>query len=231
MSVDWSGIKLVVFDVDGTLYDQWPLRWDMARALIADSIQQRSLDTIRILSTFRRVRESLGDARDADALSEQFRRTARNRGCSEDHVRALVERWIEQEPLSRLRRRRTRGASELFASLRRNGRLIAAWSDYPMESKLSTLGLEADVSVCSSDPAVDRLKPDPTGLRLILDRTATSPDEAIVVGDRFDRDWEAARAISVSTLIRSFRKNERSPTFRDFRDPVFAPILTEAGHA
>ncbi|MBO9518181.1 MAG: HAD family hydrolase [Porphyrobacter sp.] len=231
MRVDWSGIKLVIFDVDGTLYDQWPLRLDMARALVADSMRQRSFDTIRILSTFRKVRENLGDERSAGVSSEQFSRTAKDRGCSEDHVRTVVERWIEQEPLSRLRRRRTRGASELFAALRRNGRTIAAWSDYPVEPKLSMLELQADLSVCSSDPAVNRFKPDPAGLQLILDRTATSPEEALVVGDRFDRDWEAARAISVPTLIRSFRKNDRSPTFRDFRDRVFAPVLAEAGHA
>ncbi|KRA84433.1 HAD family hydrolase [Altererythrobacter sp. Root672] len=231
MRVDWSGIKLVIFDVDGTLYDQWPLRLDMARALIADSLQQRTLDTIRVLSTFRKVRESLGDARSVGVSNEQFRRTAKDRGCSEEHVRSIVERWIEQEPLARLRRRRTRGASELFSALKRNGRTIAAWSDYPVEPKLATLELKADLAVCSSDPAVNRFKPDPAGLQLILDRTATSPDQAIVVGDRFDRDWEAARAISVPTLIRSFRKNDRSPTFRDFRDRVFAPILAEVGHA
>jgi phosphoglycolate phosphatase/putative hydrolase of the HAD superfamily len=231
MRVDWSGIKLVIFDVDGTLYDQWPLRLDMARALVADSVQQRSLDTIRILSTFRKVRESLGNARSPGVSGEQYRRTARDRGCSEAHVRTIVERWIEQEPLSRLRRRRTPGACELFAALRKKGRTIAAWSDYPVESKLSKLELTADIAVCSSDPAVNRFKPDPAGLQLILDRTATSPQQAIVVGDRFDRDWEAARSISVPTLIRSFRSNDRSPTFRDFRDRVFAPILSESGHA
>lgn len=231
MKVDWSGIKLVIFDVDGTLYDQWPLRLDMARALIADSVQQRTFDTIRILSTFRKVRERLGEAGSVGVSGEQFRRTANDRGCSEEHVRTVVERWIEREPLSRLKRRRTRGASELFTALRRNGRTIAAWSDYPVEPKLTMLELKADLAVCSSDPAINRFKPDPAGLQLILDRTATLPEEAIVVGDRFDRDWEAARAISVPTLIRSFRKNGRSPTFRDFRDQVFAPILAEAGHA
>jgi len=37
--IDWSEIKLVVFDVDGTLYDQHALRMQMVRDMLLNAIQ------------------------------------------------------------------------------------------------------------------------------------------------------------------------------------------------
>ena len=51
MSVDWSNTALVVFDLDGTLYDQRPVRMAMARALIAASVQERGMTTIILAHT------------------------------------------------------------------------------------------------------------------------------------------------------------------------------------
>src|SRR3546814_9318166 len=59
--LDWSSVRLVVFDVDGTLYRQRPLRLRMAAALVADGLRRRSLSTIRALGAYRRLREELAD--------------------------------------------------------------------------------------------------------------------------------------------------------------------------
>ena len=37
--IDWDGVRLVVFDVDGTLYRQRPLRMKIARDLAAYTIR------------------------------------------------------------------------------------------------------------------------------------------------------------------------------------------------
>ena len=40
---DWRDIRLVAFDVDGTLYSQRPLRLRMARDMVLHSVTKRDL--------------------------------------------------------------------------------------------------------------------------------------------------------------------------------------------
>ena len=91
--LDWKDIDLVIFDVDGTLYDQRRLQLAMLRRLLVATWQTRSLDTLLTLRTFRRVRESLGEQPGADFMTLQYARTARQRHKTEDEVRALVAQW------------------------------------------------------------------------------------------------------------------------------------------
>jgi hypothetical protein len=47
----WDDIRLVAFDVDGTLYSQYRLRVRMTRDILLDAASRRALDTITILRT------------------------------------------------------------------------------------------------------------------------------------------------------------------------------------
>src|SRR5262249_46716329 len=53
---DWDGIKLVAFDVDGTLYWQRPLRLRMAGEMLLHALSSWSFETIAVLRTYRRIR-------------------------------------------------------------------------------------------------------------------------------------------------------------------------------
>jgi FMN phosphatase YigB (HAD superfamily) len=59
---DWSGIRLVVFDVDGTLYKQRPVRLRMARDMLRHAIFQRDLTVIAVVAKYRQIKERLSDA-------------------------------------------------------------------------------------------------------------------------------------------------------------------------
>lgn len=225
MSVDWPSVRLVVFDVDGTLYDQPPLRRAMAWELTKASARERRLKTVRILHAFRQVREGLGNANGRDFIDEPFDLAARASGFSEADVRDVVGRWIERAPLKMLPRYKAQGVGKLFDVLRWSGRRIAAWSDYPVQAKLAVLGLAVDHDVWAGDDGVGRLKPDPAGLAYILDQAGVPASETLVIGDRFDRDWAGATALGARTLIRSRRRDPRSPTFTHYGDPLFAPLL------
>lgn len=227
--VVWSKVRLVVFDLDGTLYDQPPLRRAMAIELARHSLRRRSLRTAETLRAFRQIRELLGEVQGDDFPNEQFRLTSRRCGCSEGEVRALVEEWIERRPLAHLPRYKAQGIDALFAALRATGRRIAIWSDYPVHAKLAALGLQADHVLWSGDRGVGRLKPDPAGLLALLEAAGATPEETLVIGDRKDRDAAAAAAIGVRALIRSPRPQGHA-MFRRFDDPAFAPVLAEAGH-
>ena len=231
--LDWSTIDLVVFDVDGTLYDQRQLRLGMLRQLISHTWQSRSLDTLLTLRTFRRVREALGELDDdqagADFMTLQYAQTASRHGTTPAAVRALTDEWMEQRPLPLLAACRYAHVAEVFAGLRAAGKRVAAFSDYPAVAKLAALGLRADVVVCATDPGIARLKPDPAGLLAILKQTGVAPERALMIGDRFDRDAVAAARAGMRALIRSRRPHARWATFRAYDDVVFQPLLAGLG--
>ena len=225
MSVDWSNTALVVFDLDGTLYDQRPIRMAMARALIAASVQERGMTTARILRIYRQLGENQPDPLPDDFGRWRIEETARLCTVNPAHVRDTVEDWMHRRPLPLLLRHRVAGVAELFDRLRASGRRIAVWSDYPVRRKLAALGLAADLEVWAGQPVMPRPKPDAEGLREILRAIDAAPQDSLVIGDRFDRDWAAAQRLSIPALMRSRKPDPRAPTFWRFTDPVFAPIL------
>jgi phosphoglycolate phosphatase/putative hydrolase of the HAD superfamily len=219
--LDWERIGLVIFDVDGTLYDQNQMR---ARMLV-EILRSHSLDVALTLRAFRKGREELADQH-GDFEARQYELTAARRNRSVEHVRGLVAEWIEERPLAFLPRCRLDGVDRLFTALRASGKRIAVFSDYPVAAKLAALGLSADISVSACDLGIGRLKPDPAGLQYILERTGVQAAAALMVGDRVDRDWEAARRIGMRALIRSRRTSPMVDTFRTFADEPFQPLLT-----
>lgn len=225
-SLDWKTIDLVVFDVDGTLYDQRRLRASMLRLLIADAWQARSLDTLRVLRTFRHVREALGDHPGGDFMREQYARTAKLHSRSEAEVRMLTSDWLEVRPLPLLAACRYPFVMELFEGLQAAGKKVAAFSDYPAAAKLDALGLRASHVVCATDPDIARLKPDPYGLLAILERTGVKAERALMIGDRVDRDAAAAHRAGVRALIRTEKLHTGIDTFRAYDDAIFQPLLT-----
>ncbi|MFZ3142274.1 HAD family hydrolase [Polaromonas sp.] len=226
--LNWNDIDLVVFDVDGTLYDQRRLRFAMLRRLLAATWQTRSLDTLQTLRTFRHVREALGDQPEADFMRLQYARTARRRHKTEDEVRALTNEWMERQPLRFLAGCRYPHLDALFAGLRSAGKQIAVFSDYPASDKLAALGLQAQPIVCATDAGVARLKPDPFGLLSILRQTGVPAQRALMIGDRFDRDAIAASRAGMRALIRARKPHPAFDTFRAYDDPVFQPMLMRA---
>jgi FMN phosphatase YigB (HAD superfamily) len=221
--IDWDAIDLVIFDVDGTLYDQKTLRLRMARLLLVNAAKSRSLKTLAILRAFRHCRERLA-AEGGAFIDRQFEDTAARSGCSPDHVRAIVGEWIERRPLAHLRSCRLPGVDALFDGLRRSGKTVAIFSDYPASEKLDALALKADLIASAADDGILRLKPDPAGLLRLLEKSGMAAGRAL------DRDWAAADRADMPALIRARHRDERCPTFRSYLDPLFAPLFRREHH-
>lgn len=224
-SINWSPIDLVIFDVDGTLYSQRALRLHIIRDLLLYSVVRLDRSLIRILSAYRRIREELGDAEVVDFEPVLIERTAMATQYTQLAVRAAVDEWIERRPLPYLRRCRYPGVAELFAGLRRQGKIIGVLSDYPARAKVGALGLTADVIIAAGDHNVLRLKPAPRGLEVILAATGIRPEAALMIGDRVERDGCAAARVGMASLIRASHPITGWQTFRRFNDPVFTSLL------
>ena len=217
----WRDVRLVVFDVDGTLYDQRALRRTMLRHLLVDALQSRSIGTLKAISCFRRVREELAEAGAEEFATLQYSRTAEQTGRDTAEVRQLVEDWMERRPLPHLRAARFPGLAELFQRLRERGTTIGVWSDYPAHDKLQALGLQADIVCSAGDTDVKRLKPSPAGLQTVMAKAGCEAGETVMIGDRQERDGLAAEAAGVRALIKSRDRASALPYFHSYTSDVF----------
>ena len=217
-AVPWSRIRLAVFDVDGTLYDQRPLHRRMQLALAAHcATRPWDLPLLRTLLTFRRLREELTEEAGEGVSRLQYERPAVLLGLSPDAIRLAVETWLHERPLPHLRRCRFPGVEEVFRALKASGRTTAVFSDYPAEAKLRALELEADFHVAG-------LKPHPRGLERALERAGVGPEECVFIGDRDERDGECARRLGVHYLLKTSASTGKPLEFHRYEELL--PFLT-----
>jgi FMN phosphatase YigB (HAD superfamily) len=206
-NLDWGRFQAVLFDVDGTLYDQRQLRRIMAVELASWCLfHPLRLREAKILATFRRLREANFAREEASLEEAQYRWTAEALGADAAEVRRVADEWLLRRPLRHLRRCRPPGLAELFARLRSQNIKIGVFSDYPAEEKLSALELKADVVACALDIQINRLKPNPLGLHYVLRQFQLAPSRALHIGDREDRDALCAERCGCASLLLPARR-------------------------
>jgi putative hydrolase of the HAD superfamily len=200
----------------------------MLRDLLWDASKRRSPDAIKVLGAYRRIRERLADEEAADFDRVAIDQTAHGTGCHQATVQAIVHEWIDKRPLRHLARCRYPHVAELFAGLRRGGKIVGVLSDYPAKAKLAALGLHADHVVCAGDEGVGLLKPNPRGLAALMEAADATPETTALIGDRAARDGAAARRIGAWPLIRSRTPLHDWQSFARFDDALFRPFLGAA---
>lgn len=219
--IDWAPIKLVVFDVDGTLYDQARLRRLMLVDLLLGCFLKGDLKTIKILKQYRSLRELMADQELQNFESRLQNQVALANNTTAQDVNAAVSKWIETRPLRYLKSCRYDGVVELFDRLRNSGRKIGVLSDYPASDKVVALGLKADHVISANDPGIGVMKPNTAGLLAIMNRAGVGPDSTVVIGDRIDRDGQVALRVGANILIRSRASSGNWSTFSSYRAGIF----------
>jgi putative hydrolase of the HAD superfamily len=206
VAFDARRVKAVIFDVDGTLYRQAPLRRAMAVRLLRAHLLHpiRGLGTMRALSAYRNAQEHLrAEPGDSDLNGAQLRYAAERTGLDPDTIAADVTRWMDTAPLELLPRFVQPDLEDLLQSLRAWGLGLGVLSDYDAGPKLDALGIRGrfDVVVCAQQPEVSAFKPDPRGLQFAVDRLGVDAGDALYIGDRPDVDAVAAAAAMVPCAI------------------------------
>lgn len=198
-------IRAVLFDLDGTLYDQRRMRTLMAMELAAVLLQRpfRAPRDMRTLSAFRKAQESLRHDRSRPGPTTQLEATAARLRMPLAEVEAVTTEWMMERPLKHMARCRAAGTIELLASLRARGIELGVLSDYPAAAKLQALGIGPSFSVvlCATDPEVGAFKPNPQGFLAAAERWQLAPAEVLMVGDRADADAAGAAAAGMPCVI------------------------------
>jgi putative hydrolase of the HAD superfamily len=216
---DWTPIRLIVFDMDGTLYCQQKLRSIMARELLAHTVTKLDNKTLPVINSYRRLKEQLAEAETPDFEPLLVSRVAARHKLAPAQVAAIIAEWIETRPLPHLAAARIPGIDRVFTHS--HGRTLAVLSDYPAAAKLSALGLAADIVVAARDAVVGVMKPHPRGLQTVIGRAGVTAAQTVLIGDRPERDGAAATRAGAAALIRSRRLLPGWRCFADFTDPLF----------
>lgn len=199
-----EAMEALIFDVDGTLYDQGKLRRRMFLNLFF-SLARNPLfiRDINVLYAFRKKRELLSaSSHDVCCIDRrQYEEVAHALGLSIVEVRRIVNDWIFEKPLKHLAQCVYPGVKDFFSILKQKKYKIGIFSDYPCHAKLQALDLKVDAMVCATDEQVDRFKPHPTGLLFTAKELGVPVMNCCFIGDRDDKDGECARRAGMPYLI------------------------------
>jgi HAD superfamily hydrolase (TIGR01549 family) len=206
-------IRAVLFDLDGTLYAQLPLRIAMSFEIAiasAGAVFSRGMRVPRVIATFRNTREQLRDDPDGGPpiVTRQYAAAAERLRYPTDEVERIVDEWMYRRPLKWLRYCRRRGLVGLLDWLEARGLRRGVLSDYPAHDKLTALGLSGrfDLVVSSLDPDVNAFKPSPRGFLAAAKKWGLDPSEVLYVGDRIDVDVPGARAAGMPCAVLTTRR-------------------------
>src|SRR4051794_16935683 len=94
-------IRAVVFDVDGTLYRQAPVRMWMAAEAGAYALTRGSVGwtTLQVVKAYREAQEILRERNQPYSVDAQLGLAAARTGTSPQRVAQIVDEWMFERPL------------------------------------------------------------------------------------------------------------------------------------
>jgi FMN phosphatase YigB (HAD superfamily) len=206
-TIDVSRLKALIFDVDGTLYRQAPVRRSMFWRLLRAHMRQpvRLVSTLQVLCAYRTAQEVLrrSPLGDGNLAKRQLQLACDQTRTGLEVVHACVARWMEREPLELVARSLRSGVVECLCAAAQRGLRLGAFSDYPAVAKLTAMGVKHffDVVLSAHDPEVQEFKPSPRGLEVTLQQLGIKKHQALYIGDRPEVDAAAASAAGIACVI------------------------------
>jgi len=200
-------IKGVLFDLDGTLYHQIPLRAIMTIFLVLLNIYnpKELFRKAKVITGYRNAQEKLRYLCQgvSDCSIRQIDLTIHNTGESRDYVSETIIEWFEERPLPFLHFCQRRGLNFVLDFFHQNGFKLGVFSDYPPDEKLQALKVYKYFStvVSVNDPEVKGFKPKTNGFTVAARRMGLQPSEILYVGDRAEVDGDGASEAGMLAVI------------------------------
>ncbi len=185
-----DGIRLVSWDVDGTLYRPLAARLAIARRFAFAWLTGDGPRLLRGMRAFQRARARLSAQRGGKGASEP---------PAPDPLRQSFERELLFPALAAIGPRA--GIRELLAALGARGLIQVAFSDYPCEEKIRALGLAAHFAGFYAGETLAAPKPHPAALARIAADFSLTATQMLHIGDRLVTDGAAAAAFGCRALI------------------------------
>ena len=178
-------IKLVSWDVDGTLFSFFDLARALSRNAPARLWTRGWADTLETLAGVRQFHRAVEFQRRRDSsrvVSAELSQYEGVRGEERAAIeRALVRVWPRRHAVS------------LLEQFRRARVRQVAWSDFECGYKLRALNLGSYFEDTYSSEEIGFWKPSPVSLAKIQADFGVRPEQHLHIGDRMDTDGEASR--------------------------------------
>lgn len=199
----FDNIKLVIFDVDGTLYNQKKLRLLVLLELFVHySVRPHKIWQLNVLRHFRNEREKRALMVDENISigHNQYIWCQEKVKRSITEIQEIVGMWIHQKPLKFLPFCVYKNVNSLLIHLKNRGIKTAVYSDYKAGKKIQALGISIDYVFNSEQEEIGVLKPNPKGLYYIVDQLGIPKQDILFIGDRKERDGACATNAGISYL-------------------------------
>lgn len=198
--IELHRIKLVSWDIDGTLYSIRHMKWHLMRMFLSEITRGQGLAARKELAALRRYRERINEARlGGGALAEFFLM----QNCREVLLE-MEKRWYGPA----LQKTGPRaGVANVISFLASRDIPQVVLSDYEAEYKLDSLGLADRFASIYVGERLGFVKPSPVGFQRAADDFEVSTASFLHIGDQADRDDAGARAAGCQCFIlgRDFR--------------------------
>ncbi len=201
--------ETLIFDLDGTLYHQLPVRIFMAVWMIMHYVLRpmKYRELLAVLK-YRELREKLFRNDDEDFHARQINETSRIFGLRPDETERIINSWMNNKPLKLVKTFRRKKLLSKLKELQTSGKIIIVYSDYPVKEKLRALNFEPDKYYWSNDGFINCMKPSASGLLRIIRELKLNAQNILYVGDRYDRDGECAGRAGIDYAdVKEFVKN------------------------
>ena len=209
--------KLVIWDLDGTLYFQKEFRLKMAMVLICKLIfTPKHWKDVLVILKYRNLREKWNAAdTEAELEKRQYIETGKSFRMSGEQVQGIIEHWMLEEPLRYLKAYRDENAVRIIEELQQKGIKTIVYSDYPTKDKLKALDIQILESYAATDKEIGCMKPNPKGLEYIVNKYQIPKKDIIMIGDRMEKDGEVAKAVGIDYLILARKRKQRNLQYKD----------------
>jgi FMN phosphatase YigB (HAD superfamily) len=215
--------SLFIFDLDGTLYDQRKLRRKMTIRLILKLVFfQISINDLKIISEFRKLRELHKGEKSPAIESDQYKWCAEATGLDTEKIRNVIEEYMYRFPLKYLEKLMYPGVKSVFTYLKKGNYMIAVYSDFPIEDKLTAMKLEADYALYSTHPSINQFKPNKYGLLKICQDLNVAVEDTVFIGDRNDTDGESARMAGIKFLLVNINEARKGIFYKKFLNLIIS---------
>lgn len=185
-------LKVVAFDVDGTLYPNWvmylrsiPFGIAHFKKLLSFARVRKRIRTIKPVHDFYRLQ--------AEQYASLMNMTVQE--AMEQIRRVFYSQWeevvLDIKPYPHLQ--------EVLFQLKEKGYKLAVLSDFPIGNKLRYLGLDSLWDATFSCEEIGYLKPNPEPFNLLPAHFAVQPYEVLYVGNNYRYDIEGAKRIGFHT--------------------------------
>lgn len=212
-----SEYRLILWDLDGTLYFQKEFRKKMALVLLQElCLKPNRWKELLVILKYRKIREDW-DPKDTGAHLEerQYLETGKKMSMEPERVKEIIHCWMHKKPLEHLYPYRDERAVLLIEELKKKGCIVTVYSDYPTKEKLEALQILVEESFSSADEEISSMKPNPKGLNYIIEHYGVKKEEVLMIGDRMEKDGEAAIAAGVDYWILSRDRKKRQEQYQN----------------